>query len=53
MRSYRRPGSLDRRFEAWASLQPGAVLHVVAFQGYFDDNRLLGRLLGAISFTSP
>jgi tetratricopeptide (TPR) repeat protein len=53
VRSYRRPGSLDRRLEAWASLQPGAVLHVVVFEGYFDDDRLLGRLLGAISFPSP
>jgi len=44
-------GSLDRRLAAWVSLQPDAVLHVVVFEGYFDDGRLLSRLLAAIRFT--
>ena len=51
LRTYRRPGSLDRRLAAWVSLQPDAVLHVVVFEGYFDDGRLLSRLLAAIRFT--
>jgi tetratricopeptide (TPR) repeat protein len=50
LRSYRRPGSIDRRFAAWVSLQPAAVLHVVVFEGYFDDDRLLRRLLASIRF---
>jgi tetratricopeptide (TPR) repeat protein len=51
LRTYRRPGSLDRRLAAWVSLQSDAVLHVVVFEGYFDDGRLLSRLLAAIRFT--
>jgi tetratricopeptide (TPR) repeat protein len=50
LRSYRRTGSIDRQFEGWASLQPGAVLHVVLLDGYFDDGQLFRRLLEAIRF---
>jgi tetratricopeptide (TPR) repeat protein len=51
LRAYRRAGSLDRSFQAWASLQPGAVLHVVVLDGYFDDDHLFHRLLTAIRFS--
>jgi hypothetical protein len=51
LRSYRRAGSIDRLFQGWASLQPGAVLHVVLLDGYFDDDdQLFRRLLEAIRF---
>jgi hypothetical protein len=50
VRSYRRAGSIDRQFEGWASVQPGAVLHVVLLDGYFDDDQLFRRLLEAIRF---
>jgi hypothetical protein len=50
LRTYHRPGRVDRVHQTWVSLGPDDVLRTVVLEGAFDDLSLFGRLLDRIAF---
>jgi hypothetical protein len=50
LRTYHRPGEVDRVLQTWVSLGPDHVLRTVVLEGTLDDLDLFDRLLARIVF---
>ena len=52
LRTYQRPGQVNRTLRTWVSLGPDDVLRTVVLEGTLDDLSLFDRLLARIAFPS-